>query len=144
MLVMWVLVEKCVTLSHMFVLLRANSPPELGRSHTNLAKLLLAKALLLNAEALLLPLKAICYILLLIKAKAFLLIAPQSSSWVKMMRILFCYCGIVGRNYTWVNKKSALGCIQLMRKEKRKTHCRIFSRNCDVMKIIRRDFWFYC
>jgi hypothetical protein len=46
----------------------------------------LAKALLLYAEAFLLPLKAICYIILLIKAKAFLLTVPQSS-WLKMQHI---------------------------------------------------------
>jgi hypothetical protein len=57
------------------------SQRSLGWAQTNVAKLLL-----LYAEAFLLPLKAICYILLLIKAKAFLLIVPQSSSWLKMMQ----------------------------------------------------------
>jgi hypothetical protein len=53
--------------------------------------------------------------------------------------------------YCWeelyMGEKKVFGCIQLMRKEKRKKHCRIVSRNCDVMnrisefyKIIPRDF----
>jgi hypothetical protein len=35
-----------------------------------------------------------------------------------MMRILLCYCGTVGRNYTGMKKESVFGCIQLMRKVK--------------------------
>jgi hypothetical protein len=61
--------------------------------------------------------------LALIKAKAFLIIEENikfccSSSWLKIMRILLCCCGIVGRNYTWVKKERVFGCIQLMRKGK--------------------------
>jgi hypothetical protein len=102
----------------------------------------LAKVLLIYAEAFFLPLKAICYILLLIKAKAFLLIVPQSSSWLQNIKkvmaevdedvaVLLWYCW---EKLFMGEKESVFGCIQLMRTEERKTHCRIFSRNCYVMK----------
>jgi hypothetical protein len=49
----------------------------LGRALTSVAKLLVAKVLLFYAEAFLPPLKATSYILLLIKAKVFLLITEN-------------------------------------------------------------------
>jgi hypothetical protein len=62
----------------------------LGRAQTNVEKLLSAKALLLYAEAFLVPLEAIFYILLLIKAKKFLLIAEN---------IKFCYSLYLSRRH---------------------------------------------
>jgi hypothetical protein len=56
--------------------------------------------------------------------------------------VLFWYCR-ENLYCTWVKKESVFGCIQLMRKEKRNTRCRIFSRNCNEVKRNLRILQYY-